>query len=300
MRITFRDGFKVEIDDKDIEGMSKHQIIMEAMAAKDSVKKQVNDVPFEFGYNTKHANQITKIKNAIDRRTGEVLNPQALKKQIEIINIDLDADLDRHQNWGRTRPIEALEEVINQYEKYAAELKKARDPEFVAKYEEVADKIDLLKHNWGLTAGEEVDEEVRITDTPLGEMSRRVSFRNAPNADFSETNLNTGFERALSKDQYEHKAGIRLIKNEFEDLKTNLEYDIEHAGELVPNVSKEDLRLAMDIYDRYIEAFNFNELQAEYNKLKELYGQLYYNAYHLGVRSPLSGTRESPVRRRRA
>ncbi len=282
-KIKFKNGYVVEINDS--ENMTKNELFTEAYKAMKIVKKH-NDSAFAITPKSNMLAHISKIKESIKK--GEVIDPKQLDYEIRNIELDMDADLSHDKWYKKFHPI-ALRAVIDDYQKLINEIAKAEDPEYQDKVKELSDKLDQIKEIFKIT--DEV-EDVRIEDIPIAEPTMSYSLK--PDPYFSADNIGKALQWLESKDTIKKNSAKKILLNEFDALKQNMENDIENAEEFIEEFNKEQLKEFMHLYLDYMNVYLVAGLNSEYQTLKELYNKLYYDAFHIdrpkGI-SPVAGSR---------
>lgn len=282
MKIKFKNGYTVEVTD--CEGMSRGQIYKEAYDAMIATKrmndsKKVKDSHPEINYKSNMLSHISKLKSAIDKKTGEVTDPKTLDYEIKNIEIDMDADLN-HDTWYKKYHPEALEGIVNDYKKYIDVIKYANDEKYINKANELENKLEEIKKVFKLSEEVEDAKDIKIEDVPVAEPTASYSLNFDPYV--STDNIDKANSYLTSRDRQQKAAAVEILKNEFPALRENLENDIDQAEDFIETFNKDQLRIFMQTYENIINVYAAANMLAEAKTLKDLYNDLYYNALHLG------------------
>lgn len=269
-KIKFKNGYTVEINDSD--NMTKKEIITEAYNVMLATKKY-NDSSFSITPKSNMLAHISKIKEAIKK--GEVVNPRQLDYEIKNIELDMDADLN-HDKWYKKFHPEALRTIINDYQKLIDEVAKANDEKYQDKVKELSDKLDQIKEIFKIT--DEV-EDIKIEDVPIAEPTMSYSLK--PDPYFSADNIGKALQWLESKDAVKRNSAKKILLNEYDALKQNMENDIENSEEFISEFNKDQLKEFMHLYLDYMNVYLIAGLNSEYQTLKELYNKLYYDVFHI-------------------
>lgn len=146
-KVKFSDGYSIEVSD--CEGKSYKEIYD---AAKEHYKSFKDSNPTI----TPKSNllpQVTKIRNAINKKTGEVIDEELLDYEIRKIEIDMAADL-THENWKKKYHPTALKTIVSDYQKLINEIKVAKDEKYVAKVAELEEKLAKIAEIFGVSEEE--------------------------------------------------------------------------------------------------------------------------------------------------
>lgn len=258
-----------------------------------------------------------KIEAAFDKKTGKIVDPEALDYEIKNMEIDMDADLN-HENWHKKYMPEALQLIVDDYQKNIDLLNKivyankfdidqntgeVIDPyKFIFRVDELKKKLEEIKKVFKLDGKvEEETEEVedaKCKDIPVAEPTASYSLN--PDPYFSVDNIDDARAYLTSRDPEKKAGAIKILKNEFPAIRKNLENDIANADEFVEKFTKDQMRIFMETYRNILDVYNEAKLMAEYITLSDLYKELYYNALHLGRRNgrEISGSKSVVARKR--
>lgn len=306
MKIKFKNGYTVEVLDS--EGMTKSQIVKEAykaMQATKRFKKHRQDSNPSITYKSNLISHISKIKSAIDKRTGEVIDPEVLDYEINNLEIDMDADLN-HDKWYKKYDPKALQVIVEDYQKYIDALKLAKDETVEEKVAALELKLKEIKEIFKLA--DEVEdieytEDIKIEDgedvEDMGVKDPTASYALNPDPYFSTDNIDDANEYLNARDPQKKAAAIKILKNEFPAIRKNIENDIANADELIEKFTKDQLRIFLDTYRNIINVYATANLMAEYKTLDDLLKELYYNQLHLNRKMgrSITGTRSVIARR---
>lgn len=269
-------------------------------------------------YKPNMLSHISKIKASIDPKTGKIIDPKLFDYELKNVEIDMDADLN-HENWHKKYMPEALETIVDEYQKFIDLFHKATanddnfpiDPDtgeiidpydFIFRVYHLNDKLKEIKKIFKLDGKvEEETEEVedaKCKDIPVAEPTASYSLN--PDPYFSVDNIDDARAYLTSRDPEKKTAAIKILKNEFSAIRKNLENDVANAEEFVEKFNKDQLRIFMETYKNIIDVYNEAKLMAEYITLSDLYKELYYNALHLGRRNgrEISGSKSVVARKR--
>ena len=269
-KIKFKNGYTVEITDED--NVSKKEIIDEAYKAM-KITEKYNDSTFSITPKSNMLAHISKITESIKK--GEVVDPKQLDYEIRNIELDMDADLN-HDKWYKKFHPTALRNIINDYQKLIDEIAKADDDKYQEKVKELSDKLSQIKEIFKLF--DEV-EDIRIEDVPIAEPTMSYSLK--PDPYFSVENISKALQWLESKDSIKKNSAKKILLNEYDALKENMENDIKNSEEFITEFNKEQLKEFMHLYLDYMNVYLIAGLNGEYQTLKELYNKLYYDIFHI-------------------
>lgn len=274
--VKFKNGYRVEITDS--EGKSRREIVdwakkiyKMAMDSHPRIEPKSNLLP-----------QIRKIAGptgAINPK-GVVVNEDLLNYEIRKLELDMNSDL-KHENWYKKYRNGELEAIINDYRKFIAAIRTAKDERYQAKADELEEKLSeiiTIFHLEGMDGGSTGGDLVE--DMGVRMPYRSVTFN--PDPYFSIEDID--FANDYLNDKYHKDDANDILEVEYPNIRKNLENDIEQGEDLLEKFHKDDLRTWIDTYKQIIDVYKRSRLTAEAKILEDLYFKLYYNILHLGKR----------------
>lgn len=273
--VKFKNGYRVEITDS--EGKPRREIVdwakkiyKMAMDSHPRIEPKSNLLP-----------QIRKIAGptgAINSK-GVVVNEDLLNYEIRKLELDMNSDL-KHENWYKKYRNGELEAIINDYRKFIAAIRTAKDERYQAKADELEEKLSeiiTIFHLEGMDGGSDGD---LVEDMGVRMPYRSVSFN--PDPYFSIEDID--FANDYLNDKNHKDDANDILEVEYPNIRQNLENDIEQGEDLLEKFHKDDLRTWIDTYKQIIDVYKRSRLTAEAKILEDLYLKLYYNILHLGKR----------------